>query len=209
MKNKVVFVLLAGGKSARMGVAKGLLPYKKSFWILEQIHRIAKSTLSDLYIGLGFDYECYFEAIPWLAAAQHDFLTYRGIRVRVVLNKNPEMGSFSTWQTVLKEIPLQSAILLNPIDIPILNPVDLQRIINAKNSIVQPNFEGKNGHPIQLSPMFWNNLVLQNPLNTRLDLEIKKLHPSQITTIAVTDSLITQNINTPADWISFLAFDEK
>ncbi|TRX39287.1 nucleotidyltransferase family protein [Flavobacterium restrictum] len=209
MKNKVVFVLLAGGKSARMGVAKGLLPYNNSFWILEQINRIAKSTLSDVYIGLGFHHERYFEAIPWLTAAQHDFVTYRGIRVRVVLNKNPETGSFSTCQTVLKEIPLQSTILLNPIDIPILNPVDLQRIINTKNDIVQPNFEGKNGHPIQLSSFFWNNLVLQNPLNTRLDLEIKKLDPSQITTIAVADSLITQNINTSADWISFLAFDEK
>ena len=34
-----VLILLAGGKSARMGFPKGLLDYHGTFWILEQISR--------------------------------------------------------------------------------------------------------------------------------------------------------------------------
>ena len=36
MENNTVFILLAGGKSERMGFTKGLLEYKKIFWVLEQ-----------------------------------------------------------------------------------------------------------------------------------------------------------------------------
>ena len=73
MQNKTVFVLLAGGKSQRMGVAKGLLKYQQTYWILEQLHRISKSSIKEVYIGLGFNFEQYFNAIPWLQNAQNNF----------------------------------------------------------------------------------------------------------------------------------------
>ena len=59
-KNNIDFVLLAGGKSERMGVAKGLLKYQQTYWILEQLHRISKTNIKDVYIGLGFNFEHYF-----------------------------------------------------------------------------------------------------------------------------------------------------
>ena len=50
MENKPVFVLLAGGKSERMGVAKGLLKYEQTFWILEQLNRISKSNIQEIIV---------------------------------------------------------------------------------------------------------------------------------------------------------------
>jgi CTP:molybdopterin cytidylyltransferase MocA len=205
MKNDTVFVLLAGGKSERMGIAKGLLPYQNTYWILEQINRIATTSLTEVYIGLGHHSQEYINKIPLLEQAQSEFVIYKKIKIRVIINKNPELGSFSTIQTVLQQIPKSKSVLINPIDVPILNTAELQTIIEIQNQIVLPNFEGKNGHPIKLHADFWNPLLLLNPAdeNSRLDLEIKKMNPSEITKIKVTDSSILKNLNTPSDWTEF------
>jgi CTP:molybdopterin cytidylyltransferase MocA len=205
MENNTIFVLLAGGKSERMGVAKGLLEYQNTYWILEQLNRIATSTITEVYIGLGYNYELYFKSIPWFEKVLLDFILYKNIKVKVVVNQNPELGTFSTLQTVLKQIPKNRSVLINPIDTPILNALELQSIIDTQNQVVLPNFEGKNGHPIKLHTEFWKTLLLLNPSdqNSRLDLEIKKTNPSNIKTITVTDPSITININTPSDWTNF------
>lgn len=211
MENNAVFVLLAGGKSERMGIAKGLLEYLNTYWILEQLNRISTSTITEVYIGLGYHHEEYLNKIPWFTKAQSLFINYKNLKVRVVVNKNPELGSFSTLQTVLQQIPKNKSVLINPIDIPILNPTELQNIIEAQNQIVLTNFEGKNGHPIKLDSEFWNPLLLLDPTNenSRLDLEIKKTIPSKITTITVTDSSILKNLNTPNDWEAYSNSNQK
>jgi len=206
MKNNIDFVLLAGGKSERMGVAKGLLKYQQTYWILEQLHRISKTNIKDIYIGLGFNFEHYFNAIPWLQNAQSNFIEYEGLKVKVIINENPEYGSFSTLQTVLKVIPKSSEILVNHIDIPILNSEELSKIISFKNEIVLPNYKGKNGHPIKLNPSFWNNLLQLHPTekDSRLDFQLKKVNPVKISIIEVLDRAIIMNLNTKKAWISFL-----
>lgn len=211
MENNPVFVLLAGGKSERMGIPKGLLEYPNTYWILEQINRIASSTITEVYIGLGYHHEEYLNKIPWFAQAQLDFVIYNNLKVKILVNQNPQLGSFSTLQTVLEQIPKNKSVLINPIDIPILNATELQNIIETHNQIVLPNFEDKNGHPIKLHPEFWNTLLLLNPTdeNSRLDLEIKKTIPSKITSLSVTDSCILKNLNTPNDWEAYLKTNLK
>jgi CTP:molybdopterin cytidylyltransferase MocA len=211
MENNTVFVLLAGGKSERMGLAKGLLEYQNTYWILEQLNRIATSTLTEIYIGLGFKYEEYLNKINWLKEAQSHFVIYKNLKIRVLINQNPERGSFSTLQTILRKIPKNKSILINPIDVPILNITELQNIIETQNQIVLPNFEHKNGHPIKLHSDFWKPLLLLNPTDedSRLDLEIKKTNPSKITRIAVIDSCILKNLNTPNDWAAYLNSKQK
>ena len=100
MENKPIFVLLVGGKSERMGLPKGILLYQETFWILEQLNRISNSNLTTVFIGLGFHFEKYFEKIPWLKEAQADFVMYKNLKIRVVVNSSPERGSFSTLQSV-------------------------------------------------------------------------------------------------------------
>ena len=206
MENETVFVLLAGGKSDRMGVDKGLLKYKHTFWILVQLNRISKTSIKTVYIGLGYNNEHYFEAIPWLKDAITDFVDYQGLKIKTIVNPTPELGSFSTLQTVLKNINSSCDVLLSPIDVPLLNPEELNKIIAAKNNIVMPNFEGKNGHPIKTDVNFWKKLVSLNisEENSRLDLQIKKLNPEEITMIKVSDASAVKNLNTKATWISYL-----
>ena len=206
MKNKTVFVLLAGGKSERMGTDKGLLKFQNNYWILEQLNRISNSTIQKVYIGLGFHSQHYFEAIPWLKDALIDFVNYKNLNIKVVLNKTLELGSFSTLQTVLKVVPKKSTIILNPIDIPILNTAELNKIISTENDVVLPNFNNKNGHPIKLSENVWNTLLDLDvtKADSRLDIQLKKVNPIKISTIEVFDRAVILNLNTKKDWNSFL-----
>jgi len=211
MEDNTVFVLLAGGKSDRMGVDKGLLKYKHIFWILEQLNRISKTTISIVYIGLGYNYEHYFDAIPWLKDALNNFVDYQGLKVKIIDNSSPELGSFSTLQTILKNINSYGDVVLIPIDVPLLNSEELNKFISTKNNIVMPNFEGKNGHPIKMGLKFWKKLVSLNisDENSRLDLQIKKLNSQEILIIKVKDASIVKNLNTKTAWISFLNEEEK
>ena len=140
MRNNPIFILLAGGKSERMGVDKGLIKYKQTFWLLEQLQRISNSNISTVYIGLGYHYQHYFNAISWLKNAQEITYSFENLKVKVVINESPEKGTFSTLQSVLKNISDKKEVIINPIDIPILNSKELNKIISIKNNIVIPNF---------------------------------------------------------------------
>jgi CTP:molybdopterin cytidylyltransferase MocA len=209
MGNNTVFILLAGGKSERMGVAKGLLKFKHSFWILEQLNRISTSEISKVYIGLGYNYQHYFDAIPWFKSALNNSVNFKGLEVKTVINPTPKLGSFSTLQAVLKEIDSSNAVIINPIDTPLLNPSELNKIILTKNNIVISTFKGKNGHPIKIDYNFWRQLLSLNVMNkeARLDVQIKNISPSKISYIEVFDNAILKNLNTKKDWISFLKED--
>mgnify|MGYP001136457062 FL=1 len=206
MKNNTAFVLLAGGKSERMGTDKGLLKFQENYWILEQLNRISESTIQEVYIGLGFHSQNYFNTIPWLKDALTDFVSYKNLKVKVVINNVPELGSFSTLKTVLKVVPKKSTIILNHIDIPILNTAELNKIILTENDVVIPHFKNKNGHPIKLSADIWNTLLDLDvtKADTRLDIQLKKINPIKISTVEVFDRAITLNLNSKNDWNSFL-----
>lgn len=206
MKNNTVFVLLAGGKSQRMGFPKGLLIYKNTRWILEQLNRISETTIKEVCIGLGYDFEQYFEAIPWFEKATNSAQEFKGLSVTIVINKTPELGSFSTLQTVLKKIDTSKNVLLNPIDIPLLNSKALEQLISTNNEIVSPSFQGKNGHPIKMAHCFWSNLttVDLHHKDARLDFQLKKVNPAKISIIEVSDRAILYNLNTKSAWDSFI-----
>jgi CTP:molybdopterin cytidylyltransferase MocA len=211
MENEAVFVLLAGGKSERMGVDKGLLKFKHTFWILEQLNRISKTGVKTVYIGLGFNSQHYFDAIPWLKDSLSNEVNYQELKIKTIVNPTPELGSFSTLQTVLKNINSACDVLINPVDVPLLNSDELNKIISEINNIVIPNFEGKNGHPIKMSAFFWQKLVSLNisEENSRLDLQLKKATPEEISVLKVNDASIIKNLNTKTAWISFLNEEKK
>lgn len=206
MDNNVEFILLAGGRSSRMGTAKGLLTFEDSFWILEQLKRISQSKISCVYIGLGHNAHHYFNAIPWLEDAAENFITYLSLKVKVIINPVPELGSFATLQQVIKEVPNDSDIFISPIDVPVLNSDELNRLIATQNTVVFPYIEKRSGHPIKLEAKFWQSLVALDltDKDARLDFQVKKLSHVNISRVPVSDSVVIKNINTPMEWLAFI-----
>ena len=205
MENNLAFVLLAGGKSERMGKPKGLLHFKDTFWLLEQLHKIAKTGISKVYIGLGFNAEMYFNEIPWLKKSLKNEIFYKNLLVKSIINTNPELESFSTLQTVLKKIP-STAIVLNHIDIPVINANEFQKIVKTENTVVVPSYKNKKGHPVLLNASFCAILkeIPAESKEARLDIQIKKLPSFNVSVIEVTDPSVITNLNTPEDWKNYV-----
>ncbi len=211
MEDTPILLLLAGGKSSRMGTPKGLLDYHGKLWILEQISRFKGVNSPKVYIGLGYDYELYFESIPWFKKAIEKTHNYNGVEVRVMINHQPQFGSFSTLQTVLRNIEKQATVIVQPIDVPLFNTDSLRSFIGKNKSIVIPVCEDKKGHPVKLEHEFWVKLlsVDLSSNNARLDIQIKEYNTSSVTYHKVTDKSVYQNINTINEWNSYLEGIQK
>ena len=208
MESKPTYILLAGGKSSRMGVAKGLLKFRHTFWVLEQLERISKSDCEEVILGLGHDYEHYFMAIPWLEDAQKEPFSFLNIKLKVVVNPTPELGQFSTLQACLKAIQNSDSILISPIDTPIDGSKYLNNLLAVDADFAQLQFEGKHGHPIKISKPKCDELlgVNLNSPEARLDLQLKKTNPVRCSEIETPNRDCTMNFNTASEWKQYLEY---
>ncbi len=205
-KNNIspTLILLSGGKSSRMREPKGLLKHNDTFWILSQIEAFIGTKV---YIGLGYDNQLYFDAIPWLKDAIKASITYKEKQIRVAVNPTPDFGSFSTLQSVLNHVGIHQQVFILPVDVPLFGKQEQEKLSTQENLIVIPKYQNKKGHPIKISPKFWQSLLKLSPsrIDARLDFQIKKNSPSKISVIDVSDGLCIQNLNTPKDWQVFIS----
>jgi molybdopterin-guanine dinucleotide biosynthesis protein A len=197
-------IILAGGKSSRMGFPKGLLSLDNEYWLLRQINQFIGETI---LIGLGYDYQEYLESIPWLQKAIDKPYIYKDKKVSVVINLQPELGPFSTLQQVLLTVKNKENILVNPIDVPLADNKTQELIISSNSLITIPMFEIKKGHPVNLKHEFWKTLLEldKNDSESRLDTQIKKRNASKISFVKVSDASCIKNFNTPTDWHEFVS----
>lgn len=211
MEDTPILILLAGGKSSRMGTPKGLLDYHGKPWVLEQISRFKDVNSPKVYIGLGYNYELYFVSIPWFKKAINKTHNYNGVEVRVIINHQPQFGAFSTLQTVLRNIEKEVTAIVQPIDVPLFNKDSLRSFIDINKPIVIPVCQDKKGHPVKLKPEFWRTLlsVDRSSNNARLDIQIKEYNTSSIAYHKVTDKSVYQNINTLNKWNNYVKYTFK
>jgi CTP:molybdopterin cytidylyltransferase MocA len=104
-------ILLAGGRSSRMGIPKGLVDYHGHPWLKEQLKRFKSASGRRAVIVLGFHLERYFKQIPWLKKATYKPVQQLGLEISTVINPTPEQGQFSSLKCA---IALLSAPRLSP-----------------------------------------------------------------------------------------------
>lgn len=95
-------VLVAGGRSSRMGTPKGLLDYHGHPWLAEQLKRFKAAFGLRAVIVLGFHHEQYFEQMPWLREAEKNPVNQFGLEISVAINPAPEHGQFSSLQQAIR-----------------------------------------------------------------------------------------------------------
>jgi molybdenum cofactor cytidylyltransferase len=183
-------VLLAAGRSSRMGQPKGLVPFQGRPWIDAQLERLAGRRV---IVVLGHDRGRYLEAVPSLGRP--------GGALAVVVNPDPDRGPFSSLQVGLAVVASGAAFVL-PIDVPAAAP----RVWEALEDALQPGvdavlpvLDARGGHPVLLAPSFIALLRGRNPSDPaiRLDLELAAAHTVRV---GVTDPRVRLNLNAPEDW---------
>ena len=161
----ISFVLLAAGKSSRMGQPKGLLEYRGKTWLEAQITTLATQGIQRVVLVLGSDAAAYEVALANLS----------GIESR--MNHDPDRGPFSSLQVGLEGVT--GSCWISPLDVPIMDDLHgLARALHPNVDAVIPTFEGQGGHPVLLSEGFIQRLLVMDStsLEARLDHQLRLAH---------------------------------
>ncbi|MGB0837250.1 MAG: nucleotidyltransferase family protein [Flavobacteriaceae bacterium] len=186
-------ILLAGGKSSRMGSPKGLLKFRNQTWLEHQVSQFHKTGIKgEVYVGIGFDAQRYLD---------YEFENQQWFWVQ---NPNPELGPFSTLQACLKKVNSDYCII-QPVDIPLPCAEEFKKLLDAREAISIAEFEKQHAHPVILRRDVYKDLLnidAEDP-EFRLDKQLKK-RTKLITYVALKDSSILKNLNSPQDYNSYL-----
>ncbi len=219
---KFPLILLAGGKSSRMGQPKGLVSVEGEPWILHQLQSFRDAGGTRAVVVLGYDSEAYFSAIPeFLKACQQwtELSEVPGLEVGVCENNLPEFGPFSSiqagilrlgWSALLE--PRERGVFILPVDCPAASPSTWQRLsetfLGSTIDCCLPELPGgRGGHPVLISQALANRTVTLDPATpeSRLDQVIRELRPERLTRVSVEDPRVGMNLNTPEDWLQLRA----
>lgn len=209
---KFPLILLVGGKSSRMGMPKGLLPYRDDLWLSEQLRCFSVAGGRRVVIVLGHRYEEYRSAIPWLENAQEHSIESHGLEVSVCINHIPELGPFSSIQAGARSLLFDETpdrVFIQPIDVPSPGREvwrSLSLGCSEQTMVCVPRYRESGGHPVLLSTLFLQQILALSPdsPDARLDRQIGKLPPECVARVVVEDSRVRMNLNTPERWREFI-----
>jgi len=187
-------IVLAAGKSSRMGVPKMTLPWGNSTVIGKVIITIQEAGLSNIQVVTGSNQK-----------EVEDVL--RGFPVEFIFNPNFTDGDMITSvQEGLRSIRGKSeAALIVLGDQPQIEPHTIKVITECYYStrckIVVPSYQMHRGHPWLLKRTFWDEvLALKTTLTLR---DYLNRHQDKIKYVNVNTPSIIQDLDTMEDYKSF------
>ena len=191
---KITAILLAAGRSTRMGHANKLMhPLAESSILEQSLQHLARSNVGEIILITGFEAEK-ISALPLVKK-----LASEG-KLRIVINENHENGMGSSLATGINALDTQTdATLITLGDMPYIQPNSIDQIITAANAhndkqIFIPQFNGKNGHPTLWRKPLFNQLAELSGDNGGKN--IIQTHKSLSQIVAVDDQGILKDIDT-------------
>jgi molybdenum cofactor cytidylyltransferase len=144
-KSRVGAVILAAGRSTRMGEAKQLLRLGESTVLGQTLNNVRVAKVDDIVLVLGFSAQTILRQLP--VSATED--------LKVVINQAYEQGMASSLREGLSALdPKTDAALVVLADQPFVRPETLDRIIEEHRrthaQIVIPLYKGFRGNPVLL-----------------------------------------------------------
>jgi molybdenum cofactor cytidylyltransferase len=186
-------VVLAAGRSARMGSPKALLDFLGLPFIVRILQALEALEVKTRLVVLGPDAPRIQPVI-----ADHDCM--------IVDNPEPETGPIASLRAALHGLqPVQPhAILVWPVDLPHVRVSTVERVMEAQRRtgapVVVPTFAERRGHPVIWGSQVFQDL-LENPLATREGARaVLHLHEQQIVAVPVDDPAVIDQVNTPEDY---------
>ncbi len=177
-------IILAGGKSTRMGTNKLLLSFQGHPLIYYTITGVLPFVSKVIVVTGRYDQEIR-EAI-------------RDLYVSIVYNKDYEKGMFSSILTGVKET--KEDFLIIPGDCPFISGDTYKKILSSKEDIRYPRYHNEDGHPLYISKKYKEEL-----LNFGLDSNLKMFRDSKkCEIINVEDKNIVMNLNNQNDFQNVL-----
>ncbi len=190
VQRRVGAVVLAAGRSQRMGQPKVLLPWDDSTLIETVITRLIMARLDEIVVVVGH----HAEAVERILADWP---------VRLVRNPNYAQGEMlSSVQVGLRALPeTVAAALIVMGDQPMLDARALVNILGAyaegRGEIVVPTYRGQRGTPVLFARRFWPELLAQKGGRPR---DVVQQHPESVAEAEVPNDSILRDLDTPEQY---------
>ncbi|MGA8272346.1 MAG: nucleotidyltransferase family protein [Candidatus Sulfotelmatobacter sp.] len=194
-------LILAAGKSSRMGRDKALLPWPP---LVAGQSPSNDTLLSAAIRSLSSATDFVLVVVGKNEAALAPVIYSQG--ASLVVNRDPERGQFSSLQVGLQEVLNhgRDAAMVTLVDRPPVKPATLQTLRDAFSLANQnvwaivPEYSGHHGHPYLIGREMMA-AFLQEPARSNAR-DIEHAHREHIQYVKVDDSLVAVNINTPEDY---------
>ncbi|MDH5561049.1 MAG: NTP transferase domain-containing protein [Deltaproteobacteria bacterium] len=204
-------ILLAAGKSSRMGMPKGLLEIGDHTLLENQLKCFRIAGGSQVVLALGEDREQYFERLPGLKKTLGIWKRLFDVDLLTLINPNPDEGPFSSLLLAVEavqELKRPAAFIL-PVDVPAAGGTLWRLMANEMRpgvGLVKPVHLNKGGHPVLVSSPLLKNMagIKSAHPEARLDLQLNKLPQNNIHLVKTDDAHILINLNDPEQYRLFL-----
>lgn len=183
-------LILAAGRSRRMGTPKLLLPYDGTSVIQNVVRKVRAAGVPSVLVVLGA--EC--DSIK-------DIL--KDDPVKFVRNPDFSRGMLSSVQSGLRALPRAGTwvmVLLG--DQPALSQSSIRAMLHARErtakGILVPAYKGRRGHPLLFDLKYKKDVLALDPAIGLRQLLIN--HPHDILEVEVEDEAVLKDIDTPEDY---------
>jgi molybdenum cofactor cytidylyltransferase len=194
MSDSVHGVVLAGGESGRMGQPKPLLTVGPDTFLQRAVRTLQAAGCHRVHVVVNAEAE-------WAGAA------VAGLDVELVRNPATHAQQVDSLRQVLRGLPDDAcAVLVLPVDLPLVSPDTARSLIEAHRAdpapLLLPFHNGVAGHPVLLDRGLFAEI-----LETELDEGVRSLimsHAREMREVQVVDPGILIDIDTPDDYWRFI-----
>jgi molybdenum cofactor cytidylyltransferase len=187
-------IVLAGGKSSRMGRPKALLPIgSTNETFFDRVTRtLLEAGVSDIVVVVGADADAIRGGVR------------PGAGVRIVDNPDYEQGQLTSMLAGLRAIDtaVASAALMTLIDVPLVSADTVRKLIAAQREsgapIVRPVSGGRHGHPVIFGRTLFDEFQRADP--ARGAKPVVRAHAAEIIEVPVEDEGAFADIDTREDY---------
>lgn len=188
---KTVPVILAAGESIRMGAPKALLDFDGRSGLELILETCGRTRAAEPIVVLGAAADRIRPVVP--------------AGVTVTVNSGYRTGRTSSLKTGLRILPPDAdAFLLFPVDLPLVRPDTVDRILAAPGVIAVPVHGGRRGHPAR----FDRDLVAEflALADDEPAYRVVRSDPDRVVEIDVDDPAVVRKMNTPEEYLDGLRF---
>lgn len=183
-------IVLAAGRSQRMGTQKLLLPLGGKPVIARVVDELSASQVEEILVVVGSDGERMVE-------------TLIGKAVEFVENADPASDMLGSVRCGLRALSADCAAVLVVLgDQPGITRVLVDELIQCfrfdKSKIIVPTCSGHRGHPVLIGSHYFDEVLMRHTnagLRGFLD-----THANEVTNVAVSDITAMEDMDTPADY---------
>ena len=188
-RDDVAGIILAAGRSQRMGAFKPLLPFGDTTVIDSCLQNLRAGGVKTVILVVGHR-----------ADELREHLKNSGVVFAV--NPDPQSEMSSSIACAVRELPKEAkALLITPVDHPAIPSKVVSQLIDEwgkGHGLVKPTWQGKGGHPVLIDLSFKDELLR---LDSNLGLKaLFDTHKDQVKRLPVDSIYIARDMDTWEDY---------